>query len=204
MPRLMVIEVSGDEKYVITRTGLPNLYRIVVRYGYAEQAITTKLGGIVYAELRKYILTELLPDGRSSAVEPPAAAEKAAAEPEAVGTSESTHPPAKEGPETSSSQSNAVGSRVAQENTKHVVGTPSPISGSERDRRVKALDAAFAEQVLYIFGKEELLIPSTGYNIFQRLFLSAFLLMRNSTNEKVTSLKIPMDKLVEVGFIREF
>jgi len=83
------------------------------------------------------------------------------------------------------------------------MGNPAPVSNIERDRRLNALDTAFAQQVLYIFGKEELQIPSAGYNIFKRLFLSGFLLMRNSTNEKVTSLKIPMDKLVEVGFIHE-
>jgi len=156
----------------------------------------------VYDELRKYILTELLPDGRSSAVEPPKAAESVLAEGAAV-TAEPTNLPAKPGGETSSSNSNAVESSIAQENIKHVVGTPLPVSNTERDRRVRALDTAFAEQVLYIFGKEELQIPSASYNIFQRFFLSGFLLMRNSTNEKVTSLKIPMDKLVEVGFIRE-
>jgi KUP system potassium uptake protein len=186
----------------VTRTGLPNCYRIVVRYGYAEHAITTKLGGIVYDELRKYILTELLPDGRSTAVEPPKAVESVLGEGVAM-TAEPADLSTKSGGETPSSNSNAVESSIAQENIKHVVGTPVPVSNTERDRRVQALDTAFAEQVLYIFGKEELQIPSGGYNIFKRFFLSAFLLMRNSTNEKVTSLKIPMDKLVEVGFIRE-
>jgi KUP system potassium uptake protein len=57
--------------------------------------------------------------------------------------------------------------------------------------------------VLYIFGKEELQLPPVGYNIIQRVFLGAFLWMRDSTNEKVTSLRIPIDKVVEVGFIRE-
>lgn len=172
-----------------------------MRYGYAEHAITTKLGGIVYAELRKYIMTELLPDGRSTAIEPPMAAQSVVAEPEAIGATEDLA--AKKGGETPSSNSNPVESGIAQESIKHVVGTPLPISDTERERRLTALDTAFAQQVLYIFGKEELQIPSTGYNIFQKIFLSGFLLMRNSTNEKVTSLKIPMDKLVEVGFIRE-
>jgi len=123
------------------------------------------------------------------------------AEPEAIGATEDLA--AKKEGETPSSNSNPVESGIAQENIKHVVGAPLPISNTERERRIAALDTAFAQQVLYIFGKEELQIPSTGYNIFQKLFLSGFLLMRNSTNEKVTSLKIPMDKLVEVGFIRE-
>jgi KUP system potassium uptake protein len=189
---------------VVTRTGLPNCYRIVIRYGYAEQAITSKLGGIVYEELRNYITTELLPDGRSSALEPPIVAEGLVTEPEAVRAgNESTNMPTKQAGETSSSNSNAAESSIAQDNIKHVVGTPAPITNTERDRRLSALDAAFGQQVLYIFGKEELQIPPAGYNIFQRTFLSAFLLMRNSTNEKVTSLRIPMDKLVEVGFIRE-
>lgn len=155
----------------------------------------------MYEELRKYILTELLPDGRSSVLEPPKAAESVLADPSAV-TAEPADTLAKQ-EDKPLPKSDTVEARIATENTKHVVGTPAPISSTERDRRLKALDTAFGQQVLYIFGKEELQIPSTGHNIFKKFFLSGFLLMRNSTNEKVTSLKIPMDKLVEVGFIRE-
>lgn len=189
---------------MVTRTGLPNCYRIVLRYGYAEHAITSKLGGIVYEELRKYITTELLPDGRSVAVEPPVVAETLVAEPEAVADGvEHTGQPEKEGGDSASQTSNVADPRIAQENMRHVVGTPAPITNTERDRRLNALDTAFAEQVLYVFGKEELQLPPTGYSIIQRVFLGAFLFMRDSTNEKVTSLRIPMDKVVEVGFIRE-
>src|ERR1700761_9050842 len=62
------IQVPPDDKFAITRTGLPNCYRMVIRYGYAEQVLSKELGKTVYTELRNYVITELLPDGRSSAI----------------------------------------------------------------------------------------------------------------------------------------
>lgn len=70
--------------------------------------------------------------------------------------------------------------------------------------RLETLDSAYKNQVLFIVGKLQLRYPETSkYNLFKRVLLMSFLWMRESTMEKVTSMKVSIDKLVECGFIRE-
>jgi KUP system potassium uptake protein len=40
-------------------------------------------------------------------------------------------------------------------------------------------------------------------NLFQRFVLHIFLWIRDNTRAKVASMKIPIEKLVEVGFVKE-
>jgi len=68
--------------------------------------------------------------------------------------------------------------------------------------KVRALDKAFETQVLYIVGKEQMRIKEkTG--IARRIALNAFLWLRENTRSKMAAMKIPTDKLVEVGFVKE-
>lgn len=90
-----------------------------------------------------------------------------------------------------------------------------PASGverSERDNvssrssttssRLEALERAYRHKVLYITGKEQMKI-NVGTNFVRRLFLKVFLFIRDNTRTKIASLDIPMDKVIEVGFVKE-
>ncbi|KAK8235949.1 potassium transporter hak-1 [Phyllosticta capitalensis] len=83
-------------------------------------------------------------------------------------------------------------------------------------RRLAALDAAYATQVVYVVGKEELrlLEPArkgwggwVGWKglggAWKRGVLGVFLWLRANTRAKVAKMMVPVDKLVEVGFVRE-
>ncbi|WWC64924.1 potassium uptake protein [Kwoniella dejecticola CBS 10117] len=50
--------VSSEERYTVSRLAIPNCYRIVVRYGFNDEAITPDLGLIVYNEVRTFIMAQ--------------------------------------------------------------------------------------------------------------------------------------------------
>ncbi|KAK8162023.1 potassium transporter-domain-containing protein [Phyllosticta citrichinensis] len=72
-------------------------------------------------------------------------------------------------------------------------------------RRLAALDAAYATQVVYVVGKEELRLmgPGSYWDWWRQGVLGVFLWLRANTRAKVAKMKVPVDKLVEVGFVRE-
>jgi len=70
-------------------------------------------------------------------------------------------------------------------------------------RRLQVLDQAYAAQTVYIVGKEQLRLLKSKNNIFKRIVLGIFLWFRDNTRAKVASMKIPIEKLVEVGFVKE-
>ncbi|GME48467.1 Potassium transporter [Neofusicoccum parvum] len=66
--------------------------------------------------------------------------------------------------------------------------------------RLAALDAAFATQVVYVVGKEQLRLLRESNGVAKRVVLAVFLWFRDNTRAKVAKMNIPVDKLVEVGF----
>ena len=72
----------------------------------------------------------------------------------------------------------------------------------ETQLSLSALDRAYDEQVIYIVGKEQLRLKK-GKNIFKWSVLSLFLWIRGITASKVQRLNVQVDRLVEIGFIKE-
>lgn len=68
----------------------------------------------------------------------------------------------------------------------------------ERD----SLDAAYEKQVVYILGKEQLRL-SAKTMLPRRMALSTFIWMRDNTRTKQQEFNVPIDQLVEVGYIKE-
>jgi KUP system potassium uptake protein len=79
--------------------------------------------------------------------------------------------------------------------------TPAPSTGSTSSR-LESLERSYNHEVLYIIGKEQMKVRS-GTNIMRKAFLEMFLFLRDNTRAKIASLKVPMDKVIEVGFIKE-
>jgi KUP system potassium uptake protein len=176
--------IASEEQYTIARTGYGHCYRMIIRYGYAEQPMTSQLGNIVYEQLKQYIATELNDDGRTFAIDGGAQVSKSSTEKLA--------------------DPDPASAKIEELIPDSYLGSSSSFKGDdERGGRLRRLNNAYAQQVLFIVGKEELIIKDTGLNFIRRIFLSAFLWVRTTTNQKVTSMKIPTDKLIEVGFIRE-
>ncbi|KAI9763938.1 MAG: hypothetical protein M1840_008972 [Geoglossum simile] len=96
-------------------------------------------------------------------------------------------------------------------NTKSPSASAPPSSNSHPPSESSILDEAFRSQVVYIVGKEQLKIapPPLGDGYFavggllRRLSLNAFIWIRELTRSKVQEMNVPVDLLVEVGFIKE-
>ncbi|KAJ5364794.1 uncharacterized protein N7496_010507 [Penicillium cataractarum] len=64
------------------------------------------------------------------------------------------------------------------------------------------LEAAYSHKVLYIVGKEQMKInPETA--LIRKILLRIFLWIRENTRNKTANLRLPTDKLIEVGFVKE-
>ena len=91
----------------------------------------------------------------------------------------------------------AVGSGVENSERDNVSSRNSTTSS-----RLEALERAYHHKVLYITGKEQMKI-NPGTNLVRRFFLQVFLFIRDNTRTKIASLDIPMDKVIEVGFVKD-
>lgn len=80
---------------------------------------------------------------------------------------------------------------------------------SEADAvELAALREAHESQVVYVLGKETMRVKREGARwnvarITRRLLLEAFLWIRENTRAKLADLDIDVDKMVEVGFLKE-
>ncbi|KAK3072072.1 hypothetical protein LTR53_007503 [Teratosphaeriaceae sp. CCFEE 6253] len=64
------------------------------------------------------------------------------------------------------------------------------------------LQAAYDHRVLYVIGKEEMHVKR-GTAIWRRVLLKTFLFMRDNTRNKMANLKVPTERLVEIGFLKD-
>lgn len=67
---------------------------------------------------------------------------------------------------------------------------------------IAVLENAYGPKLVFIMGKENMKIKREA-NIFRKALLSIFLFLRDNTREKMANLKVPNDKIVEVGFLKE-
>lgn len=85
-----------------------------------------------------------------------------------------------------------------------VAQTPLPVE--LRDDRAAAevarLDRAYAAKIMYIVGKEQMRVSSQS-SYWRRGVLSVFLWIRDNTRAKIANLRLAMDRVVEVGFVKE-
>lgn len=68
--------------------------------------------------------------------------------------------------------------------------------------RLRRLDDSFASQSLYLVGKQQMRI-NPKYNIAKKLVLGLFLWVRENSRSKIEKLNVPVENLVEVGFVGE-
>jgi KUP system potassium uptake protein len=100
--------------------------------------------------------------------------------------------------------STATGVEAEKTNATETVsgGTSTPSRSSTTSARLEALERAYNHEVLYIIGKEQMKVK-LATNIIRRFFLHAFLFIRDNSRAKIASLDVPMDKVIEVGFVKD-
>lgn len=184
MRPLLSPTVALEDRFTITRCfsntapspALRNIFRITLRHGYRDEAVTRDLGMVVYEQLRNFVIRE------PSVITTPNF--KAAAE---NSNSTAASPP--------SPQQEAIG---------HVQPSPEREQQVLVSERLAELESAYLDQVVYVVGKEQMRIREDGgiKGWTRRILLSAFLWLRGNTGSKVANMNLDVEKLVEVGFVK--
>ncbi|KAF2661009.1 potassium transporter [Lophiostoma macrostomum CBS 122681] len=186
---LEVPSVAPDQRYSVTRLAIPNCYRLVVRHGYMDEVITPDLASLVFEKVRDHIVIRALDrEGEKTAKASGNDAIASNGDSKLDGTIAATE------------------KDVAQPTPSSLDveprGASTPTSTSSTSARLTALERAYNHEVLYIIGKETMKVKE-GTNIVRKMLLHAFLFLRENTRTKIASLKVPQDKVIEVGFIKD-
>lgn len=218
--------VPDDERYAVSKfTTIPGCYRLVVKHGFMDEVISPDLAALVYEKVRAFVIRQAQrgeamrhedeEDSASSAIE------------NVEGSNSNTNPSDESTPTATTSSSDA---KVATSPTTNVSSMPAPTTPnltisfapnavgprerhiSEkhpvelRDEAVAAelarLDRAYAAKIMYVVGKGQMKIRSDA-GIFRKVMLGTFLWIRDNTRAKVANLRLAMDRVVEVGFLKE-
>ena len=197
--------VPLEERYTISRLGLPGCYRLVVRHGYNDEVITPDLAGLVFEQLRDFVIRKHANAERLQ-VEQEGEQEKIALA--LQGPKATSNDSAEDATDLGiGSQSNGFGS------TGTTPVTPDTDSPSEKTphgdsmsaataTELRRLENAFHHQSLYIIGKESIRVSRS--NAWWRIpILRFFVFIRENTRGKIANLRVPTEKVIEVGFVKE-
>lgn len=190
--------VALEDRYHVTRLAIPNCYRLVVHHGYKDEVITPDLAALIYEKVRNHIVTRAADKKREHATISAAKKRRSSGilkNSNAWSEASATQTDISEIEDQSSLSVERARKRSRQTSSMS-------IATSSTAARLDALDRAFKDEVLYIIGKEQMRVKE-GTNIGRSLLLKAFILLRDNTRAKVQSLSVPIDKVIEVGFVKE-
>lgn len=159
-------------------TGFRDFFRITLRHGYTDEVVTKDLGVLLYEQLRGFVIRECGgPNLQSTAITiPPPSPKDQRVEANQISSSSSSRP--------------SSAPHDEQNLARHLLAD---------------LDAAYADQVVYVVGKEQMRVRKgaglTGW--IRRSALELFLWLRGNTGSRVSGLNLEVDKLVEMGFVKE-
>lgn len=190
--------VATEDRYHVTRLAIPNCYRLVVHHGYKDEVFTPDLTALIYEKVRNHIVTRAANKKRENTSASAAKKRRGSGilkNSSAWGEASATQTDVSEKEDQSSLSVERARKRSRQ------ISSTSVATGSTA-ARLEALDRAFKDEVLYVIGKEQMRVKE-GTNIARSLLLKAFIVLRDNTRAKVQSLSVPIDKVVEVGFVKE-
>lgn len=180
--------------------GLTNVYRLVIRHGYNDHDVMNpNLAGEVVRVVKGEVIREGLIGGREVDMneeeeeeEVVAVVAKDGEDDDDDDTHDTISPVVHPG-------HNSTTTTTRKRITRTSPRTTTTISTSHR---LSALEAASSAQTLYLVGKQQMRI-SASYNIFKKIILGVFLWVRENSRSKMEKLNVPMERLVEVGFVGE-
>jgi len=174
--------VPIEDRYNVSRLAIPNCYRLVVRHGYSDVVINPDLASLIHEQIQNFIIR----DG----VKPQ--------DPEKSDPSTTVT--------TSIDNNNLTTTKTSHSEDTHITFRgplpPSPLPQQSTATALAKLEEAYTHQVLYIIGKAQLHVAPTG-GFARNILLHAFLWLRENTRTKIASLKVPMDRVFEVGFVKD-
>ncbi|KAK4983757.1 hypothetical protein LTR50_007039 [Elasticomyces elasticus] len=200
--------VTSEERYAVSRLGLGLGYRIVLRHGYNDNIITPDLGQILYEQVRAFVIRTSPSHVRGNDFE---LSDRLRQDSEEVVRPTDADPRNYEGPVNAVPVNKDKASleedfRATLAESEVLIADAKWAKTVDYDaamrRDLARLEAAYNHQVLYIIDKEEMKVkPGTG--IVRSILLKAFLWMRENSRTKVADLRVPTDRVIEVGFVKE-
>ena len=174
--------VDPAERYSVSRLAIPNCYRLVVRHGYMDEIISPNLASLVVEKVRDHIIkTKAMK--KTHKLSPEQHAERQAAR-------------------DSSSGADSSGADASTSAHEKGLATADDFDDDTISVSLTKLEEAYNHQVLYIIGKEQMRIKANS-SYWRMGLLSIFLWVRENTRGKIASLKVPVDRVVEVGFVKD-
>ena len=167
--------VDISERYVVRQLDhIPNCYRVVARYGYMDEVVTPDLAALIYSRVSDHIILQQSRRNEHSAI-------------------------------SAISSANDLPTKGFEADLDDGTEKMPPVSNTTQlatATSLNRLQEAFEHRVLYIIGKEEMHIkPKT--NVWRLVLLKIFLFVRENTRNKMANLKVPTDRLVEIGFVMD-
>ena len=176
--------VPPESRYSVSRLAIPNCYRLIVRHGYMDEVITPDLAVLIYQQIRNFIILRKAAPGPLDPTD---------------STTPETEDQSNDTEQTQTSPTVSSGADVAEEK---VDLQAAKLKEDKIATELAKLDEAFSLQVLYIIGKEQMKIkPGNGW--FRKLLLHVFLWLRDNTRTKIANLRVPTDRVIEVGFVKD-
>lgn len=195
--------VAPENRYTVSRLGIPNCYRLIVRHGFMDEVVTPDLASLIFEKVRDHIIRRAI-DREGPA---PDAFSSSAATTAGINTTlGSTN---LESSETSAEDGKADSGKQPIVTKSAILSTSNDTSSRDRasmdqsiSARLEALDRAFNHEVLYVIGKEQMFVKA-GTFWLRAALINAFLFIRDNTRPRIASLKVPRDKVIEMGFIKD-
>lgn len=186
---LEVPSVAYEDRYHVSRLAIPNCYRLVVRHGYMDEVVTPDLGSLVYDKVHDYILSHALDR-----------------EGEEKGAPKTTGNDLGNGNDPNTLNLKVLvnetnGSATTSSRPSARQAPMSALNASSTTARLTALERAFNHEILYIIGKEQMKVKSDT-NFIRKVLLYTFLFIRENTRNKIASLDVDRDRIIEVGFVK--
>lgn len=202
--------VGPDERYAVSHfTAVPGCYRLVIRHGFMDEVISPDLAALIYEQVRLFIIRQAQDklgskgkegEGGVRVTSVPPALGLLGEEDAATSASATTRTTTA----TAQQSASAEGDKDGNEREKESLGPQLPVE--LRDEKVAAelgrLDRAYAAKIIYVVGKEQMRVRGSS-SIGRKAILSIFLWIRDNTRAKIANLRLAMDRVVEVGFIKE-
>ncbi|KAI0022602.1 potassium transporter [Xylariomycetidae sp. FL0641] len=183
--------VPAAERYAVARVGaLPGGYRLVVRHGFMDEVISPDLAALIYEQVRRFVVRQQaggIVDEEEEEGEKTSSAAAAAAVPSGTTTSSSDNDDNKAG--------------KGKRRNRGAAG-PAELGDARTRAELGRLDRAFAGKVSYVVGKEQMRIRADA-PLARRALLATFLWIRENTRAKIANLRLAVDRVVEVGFVKE-
>lgn len=180
--------VDPERRYTVTRLQIPNCYRVVARHGYMDEIISPDLASLIFEKVRDHILRRAIEQEPSMNV-------NLGVDPVAP---ESVTP---EDRKTAGADLNGLESNGGHGKDPVDEDRRASIEAAIQEQ-LDVLQRAYDHEVLYIIGKEQMKIKENT-NIVRKILLTTFLFLRDNTRTKIANLRVQMDRVLEIGFVKD-